>query len=87
MLVQPTGKWINSIAVPNCGIIRKPFNSEVVNIPNDVGTWLIEAGFAVGIEEPLAQAEVIRERSLPETPAEPVKPKKSPKLFVNPEES
>jgi len=87
MRVQPTDKWINSIAVPNCGIIRKPFNSEVADVPDDVGEWLIEAGFAVPIEAPSAQAEVILELPLPETPAEPVKPKKSSKSIVNPEES
>ena len=93
MLVQPTDKWINSIAVPNCGIVRKPFNSEFADVSDDVGKWLIEAGFALAakegaIEPPPAQVVEVRSvEHLPllEKPAEPIKTKKSSKLFVNPE--
>lgn len=89
MIVRPTDKWISSIAVPNCGIIRKPFNSDVADVSDNVGNWLIEAGFAVAqkefaaIEQPREQ---IVETLLPqEKPIEPFKSKKASKLFVNPE--
>lgn len=97
MLVKPTNKWINSIAVPNCGIIRKPFNSEFADVSEDVGQWLIEAGFAVREEDraiepiesrPIELSSVLPiEEPLPllEKPAEQIKTKKSSKLFVNPE--
>lgn len=89
MIVQPTDKWLNSIAVPNCGIIRKPFNSDVADVPDIVGRWLVEAGFAVVKKEEVAieqPKELISEPSLlPEKPIEPFKSKKASKLFVNPE--
>lgn len=89
MLVQPTDKWINPIAVPNSGIIRKPFNSDVANVPDAVGNWLIEAGFAVVKKEDAAieplQEQGVAPLLVPERPIESFKPKKSSKLFVNPE--
>lgn len=51
MLVQPTDRWLSSIAVPNCGIISKPRNSETANVSEAVGQWLIETGFAVASKE------------------------------------
>ena len=51
MLVRPTDKWLSSIAVPNCGIISKPRHSEMANVSETVGRWLIEVGFAVAGEE------------------------------------
>ena len=89
MIVQPTDKWINSIAVPNCGIIRKPFNSDIADVPDAVGKWLVEAGFAVAKKEELAielpQEPIVEPSPLPEKPIEPFKSKKASKLFVNPE--
>jgi len=102
MLVQPTDKWINSIAVPNCGIVRKPFNSKFADVSDDVGNWLVEAGFAavVATEETEGAIEPVRSSgdgllptgeddplTPPEKPAEPIKSKKSSKLFGNPGES
>lgn len=91
MLIQPTDKWINSIAVPNCGIIRKPFNSDSTDVPDAVGDWLIEAGFAVAKKEEVAieqpQPQITELALVPEKPIEPFKPKKASKLFVNPGES
>lgn len=88
MIVQPTDKWLNSIAVPNCGIIRKPFNSDAADVSDAVGNWLIDAGFAVAknegaIEQP--QASIGEPLLLPEKPVESFKSKKTSKLFVNPE--
>lgn len=89
MIVQPTDKWLNSIAVPNCGIIRKPFNSDAADVPDIVGRWLIEAGFAVAKKEEVAieppEAVIVEPLSIPEKPIEPFKPKKASKLSVNPE--
>lgn len=90
MIVQPTDKWINSIAVPNCGIVRKPFNSRFADVSEAVGKWLIESGFAVlkeegAIETP--QEQIGNTLPPPEKPVESFKPKKASKLFVNPEES
>jgi hypothetical protein len=89
MIVQPTDKWINSIAVPNCGIIRKPFNSDVADVSDAVGNWLIEAGFAVAKKETVAielpHLQIAEPLTLPEKPIESFKSKKASKLFVNPE--
>lgn len=91
MIVKPTDKWLYSIAVPNCGIVRRPFTSDVADVSDTVGKWLIEAGFAVAkkegaIEQP--QASTISEPSqLPEKPIESFKPKKTSKSFVEPGET
>ena len=89
MIVQITDKWIWAIAVPNCGIIRKPFNSDVVDVSTPAGNWLIEAGFAVMAKEELEiEQPPESDIKVPDSsgkPIEPFKSKKASKLFVNPE--
>lgn len=48
MLVSPTDRWINSIAIPNNGVVQKPRNKKQVNVSDYVGWWLIDGGFAIG---------------------------------------
>jgi hypothetical protein len=83
MLVQPTSKWLSSIAVPNCGIISKPRNSETANVSEAVGQWLIESGFAVA-SEVLSGSKELSSSDVP-PPVDPPKPKKSKSSAVNPE--
>lgn len=91
MLVRPTGKWINSIVVPNCGIIRKPFNSEFADVSDSAGKWLMESGFAMPTEdvEAIELLSAQTEEALPllatEDSAESAKPKKSSRSFTSPE--
>lgn len=48
MLVSPTDRWINSIAVPNNGVVQRPRNKKQANVSDYVGRWLIDGGFAIG---------------------------------------
>jgi hypothetical protein len=52
MLVTPTDRWINSIAVPNNGVIQKPRNKKQANVSDYVGQWLIDGGYAIGDRVP-----------------------------------
>lgn len=48
MLVSPTDRWINSIAIPNNGVVQRPRNKKQANVSDYVGRWLIDGGFAIG---------------------------------------
>lgn len=48
MLVSPTDRWINSIAIPNNGVVQRPRNKRQANVSDYVGRWLIDGGFAIG---------------------------------------
>ena len=92
MLVRPTDKWINSVVVPDLGIVSRPRAGTTAEVSDATGDWLIEAGFATDAnisENPAKESEQLSPPDRPPTdvpptnlpPAdppvsEPIKPKK-----------
>ncbi len=88
MIIQPTAKWINPIAIPTYGVFRRSRNQGTIDVIDPVGTWLIENGYAVDKKSSVTPKPAIpiptpTPAPVPVPVSEPVKPKKTPtKPFV-----
>lgn len=96
MLVTPTDRWINPIAIPNNGVVYRPRNKKQANVSDYIGRWLIDGGFAIG--ERVTTVDQPKQPEIPSVPevvpppvipiadepiqVEQIKPKKASKPFV-----